>query len=285
MATRPWYLQPLTEMSDEEFGRWQQLVEARTGIYLPDHRRSFLLTSLAIRMRENGVKSYEEYYDWLLDGPRGMVEWATLVDRLTVHETRFFRHQPSFNLVADYIDNQLKLATGDNCLQMWSLGCATGEETWSLAMLADNCLKHDASAEFFSVFATDISLPALASAREGVYTSRRLDGMDPGLVDEYFIRLENDHYRVINRLRSRVCYSQLNVLDLNYSPLRGVHIIFCQNLLIYFSESMRRQLLDQLVDRLAPGGLLVLGPGEMINWDHPGLTRVAYDNTLAFTRT
>ncbi|HHN4253132.1 TPA: type 4 fimbrial methyltransferase PilK, partial [Pseudomonas aeruginosa] len=98
-ANGVWSLQPLADMSAAEFRDWQVLLENRTGVVLNEQRRTFLQASLTARMRELGIGDYHSYYRQVTDGPRGAVEWATLLDRLTVQETRFFRHPPSFELL------------------------------------------------------------------------------------------------------------------------------------------------------------------------------------------
>ena len=103
-----WALQPVAEMTPAQFQDWQTLLEQRTGLVISEQRRAFLQTNLAARMRELGLSDYSLYYQQVLEGPRGAVEWSTLLDRLTVQETRFFRHPPSFDVLREYLEGRLE---------------------------------------------------------------------------------------------------------------------------------------------------------------------------------
>jgi type IV pilus assembly protein PilK len=211
------------------------------------------------------------------------VEWSTLLDRLTVQETRFFRHPASFELLADYLRGRVEQGLA-RPLEIWSVGCSSGEEPYSLAMLAAEALQGTAQPDYFGVTGTDISLSALAKAREGLYGARRLEQLEAQLAERYFQAQEDGRYKIVPSLAARVCCARLNVLELAKAPMSGMDVIFCQNLLIYFRRWRRREILNRLAERLAPGGLMVLGVGEVVGWQHPDLEPVANEQVLAFTR-
>lgn len=284
MPAHQWSLQKATVMNDEQFILWQALLEERTGMQITEQRKSFLETSLSIRMREIGCASYEEYYRRLMTGIAGEVEWSTLVDRLTVQETSFFRHQSSYDLVREYCERKLGESNEKLHLDVWSVGCSTGEEPYSLAMLMDDLLTTYSGGHYYGVTATDISLPALSKGREGAYNARKLDLMAPEFRERYFNVTAEGRYRVCDKIRDRVCFARVNVQELDSVPWRDMDIIFCQNLLIYFKRWRKRDIVTQLAERLVPGGLLVLGVGEVIDWSHPEMERVRYANTTAFSR-
>ncbi len=279
-----WALEPLADMSPAEFHDWQALLEERSGMVVSEQRRSFLQANLSARMREVGAPDYATYYRQVTSGPRGAVEWSTLMDRLTVQETRFFRHPASFELLKAHLDQCLEQRAGDRPLTLWSVGCASGEETYSLAMTAAEAQVHSSVKVGFGVTGTDISLSALAKCRAAVYSARRLEQVEPALRERYFLSLPDDRFQVVPDLAARVCFARLNVLELANSPISGMDVIFCQNLLIYFRRWRRRDILNRLAECLAPGGLLVIGVGEVVGWQHPDLLPVANDQVLAFTR-
>ncbi len=278
-----WALQPVADMSAAEFRKWQTLLEERTGVVVNEQRRAFLQTNLTARMRELGVTDYTSYYQQVTAGPRGAVEWSTLLDRLTVQETRFFRHRPSFEVLEHYLRE--RLAQGlQRPWEMWSVGCSSGEEPYSLAITAAEVLRDSERPEHFGVTGTDISLNALSKARDGQYSARRLDQMDEDLSRRYFLTQPDGRLKIMPSLAARVCCARLNVLELAKAPMSGMDVIFCQNLLIYFRRWRRREILNRLAERLAPGGLLVVGVGEVVGWQHPELIPVADERVLAFTR-
>lgn len=279
-----WALEPLADMSPAEFHDWQALLEERSGMVVSERRRSFLQTNLSARMREVGAPDYASYYRQVTSGPRGAVEWSTLMDRLTVQETRFFRHPASFELLEGYLRQRLEQGPLERPLALWSVGCASGEETYSLAMTAAEVLAGSESQNCFGVTGTDISLSALAKSRAAVYGARRLEQVEPAMRDRYFLSSPDDRFQVLPALAARVCFARLNVLELANSPVSDMDVIFCQNLLIYFRRWRRREILNRLAECLAPGGLLVIGVGEVVGWQHPELLPVANDQVLAFTR-
>lgn len=280
-----WAMKPLPDITAAEFRVWQELLETRSGMVLNEQRRAFLQTTLARRLRELGLDSYGGYYQQVTDGPRGAVEWSHLMDRLTVQETRFFRHRASFAHLAGYLRGRLGTLQPAHAWQLWSVGCSTGEEAYSLAVVASEVQREAGlDGSRFGVTGTDLSLSALAAAREGRYGARRLGELPAELLERHFLALADGSYRVGESLRERVCFARLNVLELERAPQRGMDVIFCQNLLIYFRRWRRREILSRLVERLVPGGLLVIGVGEVADWHHPQLLPVADEQVLAFTR-
>ena len=279
-----WALQPLAEMTADEFNDWQSLLEVRSGMVVSEQRRSFLQVNLTARMRELGLSDYSSYYQQVTDGARGALEWVRLLDRLTVQETQFFRHEASFAVVTDFLVKRIQSQSNNKPLALWSVGCSSGEEVWSLAICTAEALRNTRSRLEFGVTATDISHNALRKGRSAQYDARRLERVPAELVKRYFMMQADGMYQVVDWLVKRACFTRLNMLDLAQAPISGMDVIFCQNVLIYFRRWQRREILNRLVARLAPGGMLVIGVGEVAAWQHPDLEPVADERVLAFTR-
>lgn len=277
----------MPSMGDEEFSRWVDLLERRTGVVVPPGRKSFLVTGVRTRMRETGYDSFERYFTEVLNGARGAIEWSTLVDRLTVHETRFFRHAPSLSMIADeWLPGFLKDHPDNQAMHAWSVGCSTGEEAYSLAMVLDSALRRlGANRAYFGVTATDISNAALAIGRAGLYPRERLAEIPEDCQKAYCELVGTDSFAISETLRKRVGFALFNIMDVARAPLKKLDLIYCQNVLIYFARDRRKQLLSALADLLKPGGMLVLGAGEVIGFTHPLLTRIGNRQTLAFRRS
>lgn len=291
---------PAPSMDDATFARWVDLLERRTGVVVPPGRKGFLVAALRSRMREGGKLNYEAYLEEVLDGPRGAVEWTMLVDRLTVHQTHFFRHPPSLDLVArDWLPGY-RAAQPDAPIHAWSVGCATGEEAFTLAMVLDRAMAVGGRG-YYGVTATDISAAALAVGRGATYPVAKLEEIPPDYRTEYCAPAggafaadgapgaprgfaEADSFVVTEALRKRVGFVQFNLLDAERAPLKRLDLIYCQNVLIYFARERRAELLRALAGLLRPGGLLVLGAGEVIGFSHPQFTRLGGPQTLAFRR-
>ena len=273
------FYQAYPAMDDRQFRQWQSLLEARTGIYLPPERQAFLQSKLASRMRELGEYNYQAYFDHVTRGDRGWQEWATLVDRLTVRETRFFRDPDAFAFIQQAFSDH-----SERHLEAWSLGCASGEEAYSLAITLAQLCRQNPSLTHFGVTGTDISSAALSQAREGLYPGSRLSHVAPELLSEHFLPQADGRFQVSAALRERVCFSRLNVLELEDAPMHGMDLVFCQNLLIYFRRWRRRQIVNMLVERLQPGGLLILGQGDLTDWQHPLMERLPEQRVAAWRR-
>ncbi len=286
MANVAWSgIESMPSMEDDHYLEWKLLLEQRTGMILPDERRSFLTTSLGIRMREVGFRNYREYYNFVLEGQGGKIEWATLVDRLTVHETRFFRHISSVNLIRDLLlPEWMSQDEIPKTLNIWSVGCSTGEEPYTLAMVLDNFRDTDHADYYYGITASDISMASLSTGRKGIFHSRKLREVDDLTRRKYFTRVDDTHYQVKETLRKRICFSHLNVLEMDRIPFGKMHMIFCQNMLIYFDKERRIEILDNLIEHLEPGGVLILGAGEILGWKPPILEKIDFNDTLAFRR-
>ena len=270
------------DIDDTQFDDWTDLLEQRFGIFIAPERKSFLASRLRMRMRETGCKDYREYYHRISRGVSQAKEWSLLVDCLTVHETCFFRHASSLKFVEEVVlPDAFRRGDGFN---VWSIGCATGEEAYSLAMLADAYCSEREESSGYGVTGTDISLPALRDARSGVYSNRRLANISAQFQAKYTRTVSEDRFEIAASLRQRVCFAQLNLRDVDKAPFAGMDLIFCQNVLIYFDRESRMKVVDSLVEFLRPGGVIVLGPGELLNWQHPKIRKVRYADTLAYQR-
>lgn len=285
MHTTPhWSLEQLPDMDGAQFRQWQALLETRTGVCVSEQRRAYLQTSLGARMRELGIRDYQVYYDHVTQGISGALEWSALVEWLTVRETSFMRHRASFDCVARFLA-QRRVAGDQRPPQFWSVGCASGEEAYSLAIVMEQTLAGSGhERRDYGIWATDISQRALDQARAGCYSARQLGGLTDSERGQWLEQLQDGQYRVAAALRERVCFTRLNILELAQAPIRDLDIIFCQNLLIYFRRWRRRDLLNQLATRLAPGGMLVIGPGEIMDWNNPLLELVADERVQAYRR-
>jgi len=278
-------LDKLPEMDEEQFDRWVELLRDRTGMCMPRERKSFLVTSVGLRMREVGYADYEAYMDYLVSGRGGNLEWTTLVDRLTVHETRFFRDGQSVEFVRrECLPAMKERIRAGGTVQIWSAGCSTGEEAFTLAMIMEEELQASNLGGYYGVIGSDISLHSLAAAKQGIYHSRRLAQIPERFRELYCEPLGANRFRLADRLRRRACFAQSNILEAAQTPFAPLDLIYCQNVLIYFDRERRRRILDGLTERLREGGALVLAPGEVIGWSHPEMQRAGGDSVLAFRR-
>lgn len=282
----PWRYSQVAPMDDAEFSQWVRLLEDRTGITLPANRKSFLLTSLAVRMREQGFEDYQAYFEHLVSGVAGRVEWETLVDRLTVHETRFYRDDKALSVVRDVFLPDYKTES-DQPVQInyWSVGCASGEEPYTLAMLTDDFFHFHQHSYHLAITASDISTDALSIARKAVYPANRMTNMPSHWQARYCMPVKaSERYQINEEIKNRICFTRINLLEVEQSTVGMMDLIYCQNVLIYFKRPMRHTIINNLVKHLNPGGMLILGAGDVIDWSNPEMESVPYKGTLVFRR-
>ncbi|MBV1908341.1 MAG: protein-glutamate O-methyltransferase CheR [Kangiellaceae bacterium] len=284
----------IPEMEPSEFVQWQSMLERRTGLWLPETRKAFLVTSLNRHMREKGITVYREYYQLLDSGQVTSLEWARLVDSLTVHETCFYRDLDSLNLVTSYCRNRALHAFRDQPtevqdIQVWSVGCSTGEETYSLAMelekLTGSLSPEQQKLMYYGVTGVDVSYPSLAVAREGIYSNKNSDFLPSTSFNHFFEKLADNHIQVKSNIKKRTCFMQANILELDEKPKQFFDVIYCQNVMIYFRQERKAEIIEDFEKRLKPGGILILGHGEVTQVANKNLTRVDNKHCLAFIKS
>ncbi len=277
---RAWLHSSLPALTDQQFAAWQQLIETRTGIDFSQHR-AILQGGLYRRLRELGESDSDNYFAQVSHPREGLVEWRQLLDRIAVKETSFFRQGAAFDLVRSFLHKRVANA---QALDIWSVGCASGEEPYSLAMVASDVIEQHGARCFLGVLATDMCAEALQVARAGSYREKRLEQVPDTFCACVISSARSEQYRISPTLQQRVCFAQANLLELERLPVLLMDIIFCQNVLVYFRRWRTKQVLDALVARLKPGGLLVLGPGEAAHWQHPELERTTHQGVSAWMR-
>lgn len=280
-----WSLHTLPSLSEQQFSQWGKLLEERAGIQLARQQKPWLESQVVRRMRELGHSDYDGYYRYITQGLEGKLEWARLIDRVSVKETHFFRHRESIEYVRRYLQQRIATQQLNDSFEVWSIGCSTGEEPYSLAMAINDCFEQAERKPYYGITAMDISSSALACARSGQYHPRRTQQVSPEEAQRYLRKQADGSWQVVPELRERVCFTQGNIIHASRLPQVQVDVIFCQNLLVYFRRWLRRDVLNALVERLKPGGLLVVGLGETIDWQHPQMQRTADSQVQAYLRT
>jgi len=284
----------IPEMEPNEFILWQSMLERKTGLWLPETRKAFLVTSLNRHMREKGIKRYKDFYQLLDSGQVSSLDWARLVDSLTVHETCFYRDLDSLNLVTSFCRNKIlkgfqQKPTSVQDLQLWSVGCSTGEETYTLAMEMEKLnlsLRPDQQKlMYYGVTGIDVSYPSLAVAREGIYSNKNSDFLPSTSFNSFFDRMADNHIQVKSGIKRRTCFMQANILELEQEPKQFFDVIYCQNVMIYFRQERKATIIEDFEKRLKPGGMLILGHGEITSVANANLTRVDNKHCLAFIKS
>ena len=261
---------------------WYELILRRCGLTFRSAQLPGVMSVVREQAKARSLTS-EGYYQLLSKPGENGAEWEVLIERLINHETSFFRHPPSFDVLQRHILPELRDARPrGGKLNLWSAGCSTGQEAYSLAMVAmdDEALKGD-----FTVWGGDISRYAIDIARRGRYGPRAVATVRPDY-RQRFLRSVNDastEYEIVDELRQRTRFMAANLVG-NDSFSVSYDVIFCHNVLIYFSATAVTQAVAFLASRLTLGGYLLLGPGEAPSERPGGLVQVSLNGVRAFQR-
>jgi len=243
--------------SDAEFEQYRSLIYKESGIHFTSTNRSILESRIKERLREKELDSPKTYYT-LISTDSG--ELKSFLDSVTTNLTRFFRNQAHFDALQNYvIPELLKIKINDEkVIKIWSAGCSTGEEPYTIAMLLLDILP---PAWKFDIIASDLSLKCLMTAKEGFYANNRVEGIPDSFLKKYFDKVEGGykvHKDVMNRIRFD--YHNLN----NESGHRGFDLVFCRNVIIYFDEAAQKAVINRFWNSMSAKSFLFIGHSESL---------------------
>lgn len=247
-------------LTEPELDQIRTLIEHRSAILLDSSRERFFSTRLREYLEEKGLASGTD----LLAHVRGSsIEYEALLERLLTQETSFFRYPAVFEALEKRILPEVqerKFWENPRTLRIWSAGCSTGEEPYSVAITVADALKF-AEAWEIEILATDISRRALRHAERGVYSKRSLQNVSLGQIEAHFTNSKAG-FQVKPRIRRMISFAQMNLVESVY--VGKIDCIFCMNVLMYFSEERRLGILRRFYDALEPGGYFLLGHSETL---------------------
>ncbi len=252
-------------LSPRNFSRLAQLIQGYSGIKMPASKRSMLEGRLRRRMRANGAQTLDDYCHGLFDGGGIEAEMVHLIDVVTTNKTDFFREPAHFDFLRTTLLPALAEA-GRREIKAWSAAASTGAEAYTLAMVLD-AFCEERHGLGYSILATDICTDVLKQAQAARYAAAMVEPVPMELRRRYFLMARDDSrrdVRIVPRLRSKVAFAWLNLMDERYAVPADFDLLFCRNVLIYFDKPTQARVLARLCDHLRPGGHLFLGHSESI---------------------
>lgn len=268
----------LKRLSDGEFRLLSSLVEGELGIRMPPAKRTLLESRLQKRLRVLKLSSYAEYCDMLFNRGGMETELVHMLDLVTTNKTDFFRESHHFEFLAEKALDRMVRASGPR-VSIWSAGCSTGEEPYTLAMVLGEYGRSRPGLGFdFSITATDISTRVLEAASRGIYQEERIAPVPLELRKRYFLRSRDTSkalVRVVPELRSKVAFSRVNLMDDTYPVQDSLDAIFCRNVIIYFDKPTQERLFAKFCEYLRPGGYIFIGHSETLSGIDLPLRKVA----------
>jgi len=266
-------------LSDGDFHRLGRLVYDYCGIKLPPHKKSMLEARLRRRLRSLGIKSFEEYCDYLFSHDGMQAELISLIDVVTTNKTDFFREPAHFDFLTLRALPQLLSTNGvgiERPLQVWSAGCSSGEEPYTLAMVLSEFARNETNYRF-SILATDISTKVLEHARLGIYAAEKVAPVPEALKKRYLLKsrdTDKPKVRVAPELRALVSFQRLNFMEERFEA-PAADIIFCRNVIIYFDRPTQQRLLERLCSHLDTGRFIFMGHSETLHGMNLPLVQVS----------
>ncbi|MBU0700496.1 hypothetical protein KKE26_04275 [bacterium] len=276
------------DLSEEEFLLFQRYIADNAGLFLDDSKLDTLRTALLARTTALNLKDYREYYRFINFNPRGEEEFKELMNLLTVGETYFFRDAKHFEILDKYILPDVikyKKEMGDNSIRIWSAGCSTGEEPYSIAMFLLGNLTIPSLWDI-EILATDVSTKALQKARDGVYTKWSLRAIDRKYTQKYFTTTEN-RFLLNDEIKKMVKFEYFNLIREPY-PLTKMgnywDIILCKNVTIYFKVDSTRRVIHDFYQSLRDGGTLFIGMSESLFQISDEFNLIEHDNCFLYKK-
>jgi chemotaxis protein methyltransferase CheR len=257
------------DLSDPAYLKIRDLIYRTSGIYQPEEKLYLLASRCARRMSEIGVKTPAEYLEHLTRRGNQETELRLLLNEITIGETYMFRSPPQLEALRTVILPQLvsaKSALGFRRLRLWSAGCSTGEEPYTLAMFLLEESPKLLAGWTFDILAIDLNDRSLATAKEGIYGEYALRNTTDLLRRKYFKPHDEKRLQVTDQLKSLVRFDRVNLNDdSKMTFLKGMDLIFCCNVLIYFDLASKRRVIQHFYANLLPGGYLFLGQAESLH--------------------
>jgi len=257
-------------MSDKVFKLFSAFIQEECGIKMPPAKKTMLEGRLRKRLRNLGMKSFNEYCDYLFS-PEGMnAEAAPMIDAVTTNKTDFFREPDHFEyLMREALPEliRIKSPNGRGGLRFWSAACSTGEEPYSIAMVLSEFCENQPGL-LYTILATDISFDVLTRASRGIYEHDRIEPVPMALRKKYLLKSKDRTktlVRVVPELVERIEFRRLNLMQEDYELRKPMDVIFCRNVLIYFDKPTQETIVNHLSRHLMAGGYLIVGHSETLH--------------------
>ena len=252
----------------DEFKQLREFIYEQCGIYIADTRKYLVENRLSNRLRDLNLKNYGEYYYYLKYDKNRTTELQQLFDVITTNETSFYRNPPQLKVFQDIVlprEIEKAQATGKKQLRIWSAGCSTGEEPYTIAIILNEVLKAQLPLWDIKITANDLSEGVVKAAQRGIYNDYALRTTPPEIVAKYF-RKEGLVYHINPTLKRLIHFGNINLNNrMMLRRLEKSHIIFCRNVIIYFDDEMKKQVIESFYDNLLPEGCLLIGHSESLH--------------------
>lgn len=272
-------------MTAAQFNKLAKIIYDRSGIHFPENKRYVLESRLSRRLQELEMDNYEDYISFLTMGPYQQEEFQEMFNKITINETSFFRNEPQLDVFEKHVLPELLDARKSvKRLRIWSAACSSGEEPYTLAMLVHRTLGLQLMDWRIEILGTDISEQMLEVAQSGRYTDYALRSTSTLMKQRYF-KQDGHTWLIDPTIKSMVNFEVMNLKDRLAAKRHGVYdVIFCRNVLIYFDQPMKEQVISTFWDQLKPDGTLFIGHSETLRGLPVGFEQLAIPQGFCYAR-
>lgn len=257
----------IKKMTDSDFDRISTFIYNELGMKMPPQKKVLLEGRLYRRLRELNFDTYKDYIDFVFTKGDLNGELITMFDLITTNKTDFFRESQHFDFFANFFLKDFKMRSSDKKLKIWSAGCSSGEEVYTLAMVCNEFKIQNPDFDFH-ILGSDISSRMITAASLAIYPESHIADISYDYKRKYLLK-SKDHtrktVRITPELRTKTSFIRHNLMNNNYSEFEMYDVIFCRNVLIYFDADTQKLVIKKLVNRLKLGGYLFLGHSETVN--------------------
>jgi len=256
----------MLKITENEFNKLAGFIKSNYGVYLKKEKQTLVMGRLHDVLIQNKFKNFSEYYDYVISDKTGKAA-IMLIDKITTNHTFFMREAEHFFYFRDVVLPYLKKNIRDNDLRIWSAGCSTGEEPYTLAMIIDKFFGANKIFWDTKILATDISSKVLEHAKRGIYTNEKIASLPFSWRQHYFEKIDRSNSIIVDRIKNEVIFRKFNLMEKVFPFKKKFHVIFCRNVMIYFDAQTKRELVNKFYDLTERGGYLFIGHSESISRD------------------
>ncbi len=275
------------KLTDEEFFELRDYISRLTGIYFPENKKYLIESRIRPRVEALGLKSYRAYLDFLRFSPFKARELEILFKLITINETYFFRDELQLKVIEEKILPELiqsKPKNGFRTLRIWSAGCSTGEEPYTIAMIYLEKIKPKFPDAKIEIIGTDINSWVIEVAKRGIYRQYSMRYVPENYLKRYF-NYNSDEFKINEEVKKLVRFEQLNLMDrFQMVMMRNFDLVLLRNVLIYFDENARKEVVSWIYDSLNRGGYLVIGYSETLRNVTKAFKIVYFDKVVAYKK-
>lgn len=256
----------MQQITDAEFERISKYIKSNYGIFLKEEKTSLVTGRLSNVLLSKNMDSFSQYLDYVISDPTGLAA-VELIDKITTNHTFFMREVEHFEYFRDIVLPYLSKTVTDKDLRIWSAGCSSGEEPYTLAMILDEYFGREKLWWDSKILATDISNNVLEEARNGIYSNDELAPLPALWKQKYFNWYNEDFSKINQQIMDEVIFRKFNLMDAIFPFKRKFHVIFCRNVMIYFDNETKHKLVNKFYDIMEEGGFLFIGHSESLDRD------------------